>query len=225
MKAKKNKKVDIERYRALFFRIGLSFSILFVVFAFRWTTENEIGHEIWGDPDEYEEEFMPRTFQEEPKQEKPEMVELNVVDKEPLIDLNTRDLFVVDVNPSDEIPVVPIKTFDPVEIDDGPHDFHQIERKPSFPGGEKAMFHYLKNNLNYPELEKEIGLQGLVTLFFIVNADGSISDVEVIKGVSPNIDAEAARVVSEMPDWIPGRQRDKNVSVFIKMPIRFSLAY
>jgi|SaaInlLV_10m_DNA_2_1039722.scaffolds.fasta_scaffold15923_2 protein TonB len=224
MKTKKSKNADVERFRGLFFRIGLVISILSVVFAFKWTTQREVFEII--DPletfvDEPIDSFI-RIIDEKPK---PKMAKLEIVDVEPVIDPLKIDLFIVDLNLDDSFSIIPI--IEDPEPDPGIVESHFIplENRPKFPGDEKALSKFLGKNIVYPALEKEIGLQGLVTLHFVVKKDGRITDVTVIKGVSPNIDAEAIRVVEAMPNWIPGKQRDRNVDVSIMMPIRFTLSY
>ncbi|PQJ09909.1 hypothetical protein CJD36_018400 [Flavipsychrobacter stenotrophus] len=85
------------------------------------------------------------------------------------------------------------------------------------------MIQYLSNNITYPEKAHKKGIQGRVAISFIVNNDGSITDVTVVQPVSPDIDAEAVRVISTMPKWRPGRQNGKPVSVIYTQPINFKL--
>lgn len=102
--------------------------------------------------------------------------------------------------------------------------FMVVEVMPEFPGGQDAMIKYLVANITYPELERKNGIQGMVVVKFIVEKDGSISHVKIVKGVTPNLNAEALRVVREMPRWTPGTQRGKEVRVTINLPIRFTLS-
>ena len=94
---------------------------------------------------------------------------------------------------------------------------------PQFPGGSSAMFEYLATSIKYPEKAEENGIQGRVICTFVVNTDGSISDVKVSKSVDPTLDKEAKRIILEMPKWIPGRQDGKPVKVKYTVPVTFRL--
>ncbi len=99
-----------------------------------------------------------------------------------------------------------------------------VEQMPSFPGGEPAKLTFLANNLHYPELAQESGIRGTVYLRFIVKADGSVTDIKIIRGIGGGCDEEAIRVVKLMPKWVPGKQKGKNVDVLFTMPISFVLS-
>lgn len=98
-----------------------------------------------------------------------------------------------------------------------------VEEMPVFPGGEKALVAYLKENLKYPSVPAENGIQGRVIVLFKVEADGSLTDVRIGGSVDPSIDREALRLVKAMPKWIPGKQDGKPVPVKFQLPITFSL--
>ena len=101
-------------------------------------------------------------------------------------------------------------------------DFYQVvEEMPQFPGGVKALMDYLKTNVKYPEAAKAAKIEGRVTTSFIVGEDGVIRDVKVLRSVSPELDAEAIRVMSSMPKWEPGKQDGKPVPVRYTVPINF----
>lgn len=99
-----------------------------------------------------------------------------------------------------------------------------VEVKPSFNGGDANEFSkWVNSKLIYPEIAKENGVQGKVTLQFTVNADGSVSNVKVLRGVDSSLDKEAVRIVSSSPKWTPGRQRDRAVKVTYTFPVIFQL--
>ncbi len=98
-----------------------------------------------------------------------------------------------------------------------------VEKMPEFPGGEKALSDYLKKEIKYPQSAIKDKIQGLVIVSFIVETDGSVSSVNVLKGVSEELDNEAVRVVKAMPKWTPGYQKSKAVRVMLNLPIRFQL--
>ena len=98
-----------------------------------------------------------------------------------------------------------------------------VEQMPSYPGGMGALMQYLSNNIKYPKEAEKNGRQGRVICIFTVESDGSITDVKVSKSVAPSLDAEAVRVLSAMPRWIPGKQDGKPVRVNYTLPITFRL--
>lgn len=101
--------------------------------------------------------------------------------------------------------------------------FQIVEVMPSFPGGQGALIQFLATNTNYPSEAKVNNISGTVYVTFVVNKDGTIRDVRVIRGVTKLLDEEAIRVVKLMPKWIPGKTRGKNVDVAYNIPIKFIL--
>jgi protein TonB len=101
--------------------------------------------------------------------------------------------------------------------------FDVVEKMPEYPGGQAALFEYLSTNVKYPADAEKQKIQGRVLVTFIVNTDGSITDIEVVKKAFPSLDAEAVRVISGMPKWIPGEQKGKKVRVKYTIPLSFNL--
>ena len=101
--------------------------------------------------------------------------------------------------------------------------FDVVEQMPQFPGGDAALFEYLSTHIKYPAIAEENGVQGRVIVTFVVERDGSITDVKVVKAVDPSLDREAARVVAGMPKWIPGKQNGAAVRVKYTVPVTFRL--
>ena len=97
------------------------------------------------------------------------------------------------------------------------------EIMPEFPGGTAALMKYLGTNIKYPTIAQENGTQGRVIIQFVVERDGTISDVHIARGVDPYLDKEAVRVVQSMPKWIPGKQNGKAVRVKFTVPVMFRL--
>lgn len=98
-----------------------------------------------------------------------------------------------------------------------------IQVNPQFPGGEAEMYAFIKKNLNYPTVDQEMGNHGRVALKFVVSKTGEITNIQLVKGVSPGCDKEAMRVLKSMPKWIPGRQNGEPVNVYFIIPIVFRL--
>lgn len=101
--------------------------------------------------------------------------------------------------------------------------FDVVEENPSFPGGQAALMQWLHENIKYPVIAAENGIEGRVIVQFIVSKTGSISDVRVVRGVDPSLDKEAVRVVNNMPNWTPGRQNGTTVNVRFTLPVTFRL--
>jgi len=94
---------------------------------------------------------------------------------------------------------------------------------PEFPGGEGALHQYLAENIKYPQMAKESGIQGRVFVTFVVERNGKVTDVKVLRGIGGGCDEEAIRVVQNMPSWTPGKQRGKPVRVQFNLPVKFTL--
>ena len=118
-------------------------------------------------------------------------------------------------------------TVAPMRVDEPVHDANEVmtivEEMPEFPGGPEALYPYIGKNLKYPEQAVEEGIEGVVYLTFVVETDGKISNVNVLRGISGGCSEEAVRVVKGMPNWKPGKQNGKKVRVRYNLPIRFKL--
>ena len=101
--------------------------------------------------------------------------------------------------------------------------FEVVEVMPQFPGGQIAMLKYIMENIKYPKQIMEEGIQGRVTVSFIVEKDGRVSNVRLLRSVQPALDKEAIRVVKSMPKWTPGKQNGKPVRVRFNLPVMFKL--
>jgi len=101
--------------------------------------------------------------------------------------------------------------------------FQLVEKMPQFPGGEEALIEYLVNNIRYPKEAKESNIQGTVYLSFVIEIDGTVTNVKVLRGIGGGCDEEAVRVIEGMPKWTPGYQRGKPVRVQYNLPIKFVL--
>ena len=120
--------------------------------------------------------------------------------------------------PEPEKPKIEEKKHEPEKI------FTAVEQQASFPGGQAALMKWLSSNLRYPERAQQNDIQGRVTVQFVVNADGSIEQVTVLKGVDKDLDNEAIRVVKRMPKWQPGKNNGVAVRSYFRLPVTFKLA-
>lgn len=116
-----------------------------------------------------------------------------------------------------------LKSDNEAKIDNVVYGFNAVDEFPQFPGGSSAMFEYISKNLRYPVAAEENGIQGNVTLTCIIERDGSISDVKVVKSIAPSLDKEAQRLVRSMPHWTPGKHNGSVVRVKCTIPVTFKL--
>ncbi len=101
--------------------------------------------------------------------------------------------------------------------------YEKVEQMPEFPGGQTALIEYIAQSVKYPSEASKKGTQGKVLVNFVVAKDGSVKNAKILQGVDPLLDAEALRVISSMPDWVPGKQGGKDVNVQYTIPIKFAL--
>lgn len=125
--------------------------------------------------------------------------------------------------PADATKNLTEETTKTIASDSGEQLFEVVELMPEYPGGFDAMFAYISNNIKYPEAAKKDGIQGRIIVNFIIEKDGKISSVKIIKGINDDCDKEAIRVVESMPNWTPGKQKGQNVRVSFNLPIKFAL--
>ena len=102
--------------------------------------------------------------------------------------------------------------------------FTVVDEMPGYPGGEDARVSFLRQNIKYPEEARELGIQGTVYSSFVVEKDGSITDIQILRGIGGGCDEEVIRIIKAMPKWVPGKQRGAPVRVQFKMPLKFTLS-
>ena len=227
MEIKKTEKASLENKKLLFLEIGLVISLLITFIAFEWKQKEISVSSLEDDTQiEIEEEIIPIT-QDTPPPPPTEVKipvlsdQIDIVDDEIELEntiVNLEDDSSLGVEIQDYVEVVE----EVVEEEAIP--FQLVEEKPSFNGGDANMFSkWVNERLVYPEIAKENGVQGRVTLQFTVEKDGRVTKVKVLRGVDPSLDKEAVRVVSMSPKWKPGKQRDRAVPVTYTFPVIFQL--
>ncbi|MCB9306418.1 MAG: TonB family protein [Lewinellaceae bacterium] len=159
---------------------------------------------------------------EEVQEEKPPAIE-ELVEKKEDIGTETKKgndeaAPTIDENPS-ELEIVEA----PKVVEDKTYEMFDIQKPPSFPGGEKELLKYLSENIKYPPLARENNIQGTVALTFVVGKDGSVKDVQIVKDIGGGCGKEAVRVVQTMPKWNPGEANGHAVKVRFTLPVRFRL--
>lgn len=211
------------------FFIGLTLTLALLLAAFEWRTAYQISEAPPGNPteDTFSDELPPVYRVPEPKTP----VEASKPKKSPAAISTTSTIKIVYTpepiagkpvstsEPGELTPLIPYTEPEIIERD----LFIPVEQMPVFPGGDIELLKFLKNNVSYPKMSKELGITGIVIVEFIVDIDGTMKEIKIAKGVSSDIDKEALRVAGLMPKWNPGSQRNKPVQVGMRLPIRFTL--
>ena len=229
MELKKYPQADAENKKILFLEIGLVISLGITLLAFGYTT-SKMNKSLLEDnqiADEVEEVMITEPLDTPP----PPPVEVPQIAFSDQIDIVEDDIEVDDIiidSEDDEDFEITIMDYQEEVVEEVVEEeaipFQLVEEKPSFQGGDANQFSkWVNQRLVYPEIAKENGVQGRVTLQFTVEKDGSITKVKVLRGVDPSLDKEAVRVVSMSPKWKPGKQRDRAVPVTYTFPVIFQL--
>ena len=230
MEIKKTAKASLEGKKLLFREIGLIIALLITYAAFEWSTSEKEVSTLQAETEIVaEEEIIPITTETPPPP--PEAPKEPVVSD--FIDIVDDDVQVEDnllLSTEDDASLgVEIKEYVPQAVEEVVVEEEEIplaivEEKPKFRGGEATEFtKWVYDNIVYPEIAKENGVQGRVMLQFTIETDGRVSKVTVLRGVDSSLDKEAVRVVSSSPKWTPGKQRNKPVRVRYTFPIIFQL--
>ena len=228
MEIKKSEKANLENKKLLFIEIGLIISLAITYLAFEWKSSETNVSTLEAEAEVVlEEEIIPITQEAPPPPPAAPKIpvlsdQIDIVDDEIEVD---DDMF---MNLEDDASLG-VEIMDYVEVEEEVVEeeaipFQLVEEKPSFQGGDANQFSkWVNQRLVYPEIAKENGVQGRVTLQFTVEKDGSVTKVKVLRGVDPSLDKEAVRVVSTSPKWKPGKQRDRAVPVTYTFPVIFQL--
>ncbi len=223
MEVKKSPKADLENKRVIFIQIGLVLALAVVFFAFEYKSyDKRTINIVQRVAEDITEEIVPITEQNvKPPPPPPpqqvtvlQIVEDNVEVEDFKIDVEVNQKVAI------EVYVPPAREEEEVvetEI------FTVVESMPEFPGGAEQMMIFIAKNMKYPPMARESGIQGRVFVNFVVEPNGSVSNVKVLRGIGGGCDEEAIRVVESMPKWTPGRQRGKAVRVSFNLPVRFTL--
>jgi len=227
MYRKKSDQASLENKKGIFFQLGLLIAISMVLISFEWTRGSITLNEYNMEGSEFVDEIIiPTTFDpppEPPKPPKPKVVEeLKLVeDTYELKDELILDDF--DIKEHEEISFI--------DYDDDPHEIEEqihvvVQNMPSFQGkGQDGFRQWISQQLEYPEIAAENGISGTVYVSFVVEPDGRVTNVELVRAVDPALDAEAIRVIQLSPRWEPGMQWDVAVRVSFVFPIKFKLQH
>ena len=227
METKKTPKANLESKRPTWLLVGYVTVLAFMFVAFEWTRDIRVDTSGRINENVFEQDMeIPLTRQPEltpppPPQVTPINDVLTIIDDDATAE-ETNFASLEETGEDVVIKHIPVTVDEEVVVEDD--IFVIVEENPQFPdGGTAGLLQYLGKNIKYPTIPQENGTQGRVTVQFVVNKDGSIVDVKVIRGVDPYLDKEAVRVISTMPKWIPGKQRGVPVRCKFTVPVTFKL--
>lgn len=224
MDTKKTPKADLEGKRILFIQIGLVVTLAIVLLAFEWKTYDRVLTDL-GEREviDIPEEMVEITRQEQPPPPPappPQTTQFKIVEDD--VEIDDDFMIDVDVDQTTQIEAYIPPVFEEEQVQEQ-EIFIVVEDPPSFPGGDEARIRFLSENIRYPQMARESGIQGTVFVTFVVETDGSVTSVRVLRGIGGGCDEEAVRVIQAMPKWNAGKQRGRPVRVQFNMPIRFTL--
>ncbi len=227
METQKTPKANLENKRPTWLLVGYVTVLAFMFVAFEWTrdvrvdTSGRITENVFEQDMEIPLTRQPEVTPPPPPQVTPINDVLTIIDDD---DTAEETNFASSEETGEDVVIkhIPVTVDEEVVVEDD--IFVIVEENPQFPdGGTVGLLQYLGKNIKYPTIPQENGTQGRVTVQFVVNKDGSIVDVKVIRGVDPYLDKEAVRVISTMPKWIPGKQRGVPVRCKFTVPVTFKL--
>jgi protein TonB len=223
MELKKNPEADLERRSGLFLNIGLCVSLLLVITAFEWRFyDRGAGMDLGSIDDDFEDLMeIPPTEQPPPPPpviQQPEIIE--VPDEE---EIEEEIEIEIDVEITEETVIEEIVFEEAPEEEEVDEIFTIVEDQPTPPGGMSAFYKYVATSLRYPAQARRMGIEGRVFVQFVVDKDGSVTEVKAVTGIGAGCDQEAERVLKSSPKWTPGKQRGRSVKVRMVLPIIFKL--
>ena len=227
MEAKKSSKADLEKRRGLYLELGLVAILAVCLVAFNIKSyDNDVKEVTKRTVAEEVEEVVLNTMEKEtppPPPEEPEVpqTELKIVDNDATI-TNEAVVFDADAKNAENTEIKPVVT----EIEDEDVEetiYVVVEEEPDFPGGMEALLKYLQENIQYPQLAKENNITGKVFVTFVVEKDGRVTQVKLLRDIGGGCGNEAMRVVKAMPKWKPGKQQGRPVRTQFNLPVVFNL--
>lgn len=225
MDAQTNWRNKLEKNKGIFFKTGLSISMILVLLAFEYKVSERSITDLPPQMDVYiDDEMIEITIPEPPAPPPaPDMQEITIV---PDNELDEDYEFQIDVDLTGDVAIddfSPVKFVKEEDLIDEKEVFVSPEIMPEFPGGIKALYEHLANNLRYPSAARETGIQGRVYVSFVIEKDGSVSNVKVMRGIGGGCDQEAVRVIESLPRWHPGQMGTRPVRVSYSLPVFFKL--
>ncbi len=222
MELKKNPKLDYRKKSGLFFNIGLVISLLLVISAFEWKVIENVSVVVLPKSDPFEELIDVPITDHKVEPPKP-MVVPQIVEVVDETEVEVDDIvYTFDQLGIENIPAV-TDLFDEPTEEPVEQPVVIAEVMPSFAGGLEEFYKFVGKNLKYPAQARRIGVEGKVFVNFVVDKDGALSDIAVVRGIGAGCDEEVLRIIKMSPKWNPGLQRGNPVRVRMIMPITFKL--
>lgn len=224
MEVKKSSRANLDKNSTTNFMMGLVVALGFLFIGFEYSQSEVTLQDIVSSAGEIEEEMMIEITRQyiPPPPPPPQTVQTDLIQ---IVEDNTLDEEVEFESMEDMPDEAVLMTFSSGDIteeyDPDGEVFMFVEEMPGFPGGERALLEFINKNLRFPQIALENGISGRVICTFVIDGRGKVSDIQVTRSVDPNLDREAVRVISMMPDWKPGKQRGKPVRVRYTLPIIF----
>jgi protein TonB len=223
VESKKNPKADLTKTTGLFFNVGLVITLLVVIVAFEWRVYED-GSEVSlkAQAEQFEDLMdIPQTQQPPPpppKKIQPEIIE--VPDEEEIEEEIEIDL---DVEMTEETVIEEVVFEEAPAEEEVETIFTIVEDQPAPEGGMAAFYQFVQKQMKYPAQARRMGIEGKVFVQFVVDKDGTLTEVKAVKGIGAGCDEEAVRVIEGAPKWKPGKQRGRAVKVRMILPIQFKL--
>ena len=225
MTTKKNPKANLERNKSTFLLLGIAITLSFILISFEWSTEERKANAFLDNGRELiEQELIPNIIEPDPVPPVPPQIifpEHLLIVNDSINITDSGDIFGGDIGIGDSIlPISFVPRREPEILE--PDIFISVQDMPRFLGGEVNKFSsWVNERVRYPQIPQENGIQGRVFLTFVIEPDGRLTHVEVLRSVDPHLDAEAIRVVQSSPKWTPGKQMDIPVRVRCSISINF----
>ena len=219
------KQMKPSKDNSLFFAMGMVVAMAFLLVAFEWTGGRSAPKNYSSEPRIIEELDINITKRlPEPPKPKIEPPQVIAPDEIVAVDAPVEHREIFSTENTKEAPQITFASPVPRMVekaDESIFDFAEVQ--PAYIGGSAAMMKFLSENVRYPQVDIEMGTEGRVICTFVVEKDGSITDIQVVRGVSPGLDKEAMRVIAQMPNWKPGFQNGKPVRVKFTLPVFFKI--
>ena len=224
MESKKSKKADLETKKGLFFEIGLVAALALTIGMFAWSQTEKHVEKIDIGVQQVEEQLVEITRQD---QKPPEPVKQTIAVVSDIINVVKNDTKITSeftFDDFDEEAIVVKTVAKQEEASAGDEPFVIVEQMPSFQGGDLQTFrNWVQGKLQYPTIAAENGIQGRVILEFVIERDGSLTNINVLQTVDRSLSEEAIRVLKQSPKWVPGKQRNMAARVKFTLPVEFRL--
>lgn len=222
MENKKQPQKDVHRYNKLLLSLGLFVSLAIVTMAFEWRSYERLTL-IEPEALSYQDDWQPPVTIPEPPKPKPKPIIAKPIPVPDDQEIDEPEDIVMDIDEIGEIDIPDIPEPDKEEAEEPPVDPYAVEVAPEPKGGYQAFYKFLTKNLKYPAAARKLGIEGKVYAQFVVDKDGKITNIQILRGIGAGCDEEVLRLLDMAPAWKPGKQRGNPVRVRMVVPVNFQL--